>query len=129
MTASFGLGRDVMAGAQIVANEGVSARIIGLWTVGGIIVSIIGAIITSTLYVSDLLRKIDRLEQQVSAINKALSFGNTGEVRGVVFNGPTASTPCPENSVLREVRISYQNITSSPQGEIRCVSLKPAEVP
>jgi len=69
-------------------------RIRALWAVGGIIVSIVAAIITTTLYVNDLLARIKRLELQTTAINEALSFGNKIEQKNVTFNGNEEDPKC-----------------------------------
>jgi hypothetical protein len=100
-----------------------------LWWVGGVIVSIAVALITTTLYINDLLYKISRLEKQVVAINDALSFGNKIERKNVTFNGNEEDPKCAPGYVMRGVRISYKDITSSPNGSIDCISLTPKAVP
>ncbi len=84
---------------------------------------------TTTLYVNDLLSKISRLEKQVGAINGALSFENKIERKSVAFNGNEEDPKCGPGMVMRGVRISYRDITSSPNGSVDCISIKPRAVP
>jgi hypothetical protein len=100
-----------------------------LWWVGGAIVSIAVALITTTLYINDLLSKLSRLEKQVAAINEALSFGNKIERKGVTFNGNEEDPKCAPGYVMRGVRITYKEITNNPNGTIDCISLTPRAVP
>ncbi|MGJ4927452.1 hypothetical protein ACQR1K_09925 [Bradyrhizobium sp. HKCCYLRH3095] len=100
-----------------------------LWWVGGALVSIAVALVTTTLYINDLLSKISRLEKQVAAINAALSFEKAIERKAVTFNGNEEDPKCGPGMVMRGVRISYKDITSSPNGSIDCISLTPRSVP
>jgi hypothetical protein len=100
-----------------------------LWWVGGVIVSIAVALITTTLYINDLLSKIGRLERQVAAINEALSFGTKIDRKAVTFNGNEEDPKCASGSVMRGVRISFKDITNNPNGSIDCISITPKAVP
>jgi hypothetical protein len=104
-------------------------RIRALWAVGGIIVSIVAAIITTTLYVNDLLARIKRLELQTTAINEALSFRNKIDRKDVTFNGKEEDPKCLPGYVMTGVRITYKDITNNPNGSIDCISLTPKAVP
>jgi hypothetical protein len=76
---------------------------------------------------TELTQRIDLLDKKVDAIYQALSFGYGAVTRksGVVFNGPDDSPRCPSGSVMTGVRHSGYNYEN---GEIDCVSLKPADV-
>jgi hypothetical protein len=100
-----------------------------LWWIGGAIVSIAVALVTTTLYISGLLSRIGQLEKEVIAINEALSFQTKIERKAVTFNGNEDDPKCGPGMVMRGVRISFQNITSSPNGSIDCISITPRGVP
>jgi hypothetical protein len=100
-----------------------------LWGIGGIAVSIAAALVTTTLYINDLLSAIKRLDKQVAAINQVLSFDRKYESKAATFNGNADDPLCPPGFVMRGVRITYQDITSSPHGSIECVNLRPAGIP
>ena len=79
---------------------------------------------------ADQIVTIQRLQKQVAAIYQALSFGYGTRKAGVSYNGSDdggpASPKCPSGSVMTGVRHSGYNYEN---GEIDCISLKPADIP
>ena len=97
------------------------------WTVVGIVISIVTALITSALYVDSLLKKIDKLDTQVRSINAALNFGdNYKRQENVVLNGVDRPTRCPDGTVMRGFRLSGYDYRAA---SFDCVTLQPAPSP
>jgi hypothetical protein len=110
-------------------SGGLFDRINGIWGIVCIVASVVTTLITATLYVDSLLRRIDLLEKQVASINDALSFGKGFERKsGVVFNGDEGVPLCPDGSVMRGIRFNGDMPNGNPHGSIDCVNLKPQPI-
>jgi hypothetical protein len=98
-----------------------------LWTIGSIILSSVGAIVATYTYINDLLGRITRLENQVAAIDKALSFEDKSVPKNVVFNGLDGELRCPSGSIMRGIRISSSAdwTNQNPNGSIDCINITP----
>ncbi len=99
-----------------------------LWTIGSVILSIVGAIGATYTYINGLIHTIDRLDGQVAAIDKALSFGDKFVPKNdISFNGRDGEPRCPSGSIMRGIRISSSAdwTNQNPNGSIECINITP----
>ncbi|KRQ16850.1 hypothetical protein [Bradyrhizobium manausense] len=102
----------------------ITTRAKTLWAVGTAAVSIITALVSTAIYVHDLIGRIDSLEKKVDRMAQQLSVVSPVTSRPVDHWNGTEDQKCEPGSVMVGARIG-----SGLNGTIFCTKVQPAVTP
>jgi hypothetical protein len=103
--------------------EKLSGSAKALWTLATIVVSAASALVSTAIYIHDLIGKVDVLTAQVDSMSKQLKQVSKSTPLKFDFNG-TADPVCPDGSFLTGLRVGADDHGNT-HGNIWCAKVQP----